>query len=439
MKPIFTKKVTCEEKEILVANLLAYGIKSNFFSLLETTLKPEHFSGYELIACIGIKKQFLLSNQKLADSTTFFNNYKDDWKLIQLNYNLFKHIYCNNYVEKPNDFNNHLLSITIPETTFTIKDNCLSIFCEDHSYQDLLLFDKVKPKDPNPNGINQLNTYIHFNQYLQQFDKIQAHLKRGDIYEINYCIPFFIDTYELDVIDIYNKQKLTSPAPFAAFIKNDDNYLMCASPEQFIEKKGSVITCHPMKGTIKKSSSPTENKNLIQQLYNSEKERAENVMIVDLTRNDLSKIAEKSSVNVTELFGVYEFPQVFQMISTIEAQLKQSATFADILKALFPMGSMTGAPKQNAIKIIDEIESFSRDLFSGSIGYMEPNGDFNFNVVIRSILYNEDKRKALVAAGGAITIHCNAEDEYKECLLKARANLNVLGIDETEIPLPTNG
>jgi para-aminobenzoate synthetase component 1 len=149
----------------------------------------------------------------------------------------------------------------------------------------------------------------------------------------------------------------------------------------------------------------------------------------------LSKIAQKGSVNVKELFGVYEFSQVFQMISTVEAQLKENVSFSEILKALFPMGSMTGAPKQNAIKIIDEVECFSRELFSGSIGYIDPNGDFDFNVVIRSILYNSEKEEALVAAGGAITVHSNAIDEYNECLLKANANLQLLGINQTEINL----
>jgi para-aminobenzoate synthetase component 1 len=190
-----------------------------------------------------------------------------------------------------------------------------------------------------------------------------------------------------------------------------------------------------MKGTIKKSGDTNQNERLKSQLYQSEKERAENVMIVDLTRNDLSKVAIKGSVKVKELFGVYEFPQVFQMISTIEAQLKENITFSDIIKALFPMGSMTGAPKLSAIKIIDEVECFSRELFSGSVGYIDPQGDFDFNVVIRSILYNSDKNEAMIAAGGAITVQSIAIDEYNECLLKANANLQLLGINQTEINL----
>jgi para-aminobenzoate synthetase component 1 len=192
-----------------------------------------------------------------------------------------------------------------------------------------------------------------------------------------------------------------------------------------------------MKGTVKKTDDAQQNETLKFQLSQSEKEKSENVMIVDLTRNDLSKIAEKGSVSVKELFGIYEFPQVYQMISTVEAQLKENTPFSTILKALFPMGSMTGAPKISAIKIIDEIECFSRELFSGSVGYIDPNGDFDFNVVIRSILYNSDKQEALIAAGGAITVHSNAIDEYNECLLKANVNLQLLGINLSEIHLQT--
>ena len=190
-----------------------------------------------------------------------------------------------------------------------------------------------------------------------------------------------------------------------------------------------------MKGTAKKSRNESENQQLKNALASSEKERAENVMIVDLTRNDLSKIAKKGSVQVKELFGIYEFPHVYQMISTVEATLKDNTTFSEILKALFPMGSMTGAPKLNAIKIIEEVECFSRELFSGSIGYIDPNGDFDFNVIIRSILYNEKTDTALIAAGGAITVQSNASDEYQECLLKANNNLKLLGIDLSEVNL----
>ena len=328
-----------------------------------------------------------------------------------------------------------LATFWVPETLITLKDGTLEIFAtssfefnliEDGNHFANLLEDETQPL---------LLKKVALNEYKIAFEKIQSYLKRGDIYEVNYCIPFISKVQNINLIDIYLKQRVLSPAPYSAFYKANDSYLICASPEQFIQKKGDLISCHPMKGTIKKSDDPIENARLKNQLSSSEKEKAENVMIVDLTRNDLSKIASQGSVNVRELFGVYEFPQVYQMISTVEAQLKDNTRFSSILKALFPMGSMTGAPKLNAIKIIDEVECFSRELFSGSIGYFNPAGDFNFNVVIRSILYNANSQLALVAAGGAITVHANADDEYEECLLKARMNLKLLGIDLSALPL----
>jgi para-aminobenzoate synthetase component 1 len=435
MKPIFSKKVTSDEAAVLSKNLLIVGQSVNYFSILERGLKNNQENGADFIAGIGAKNIFYLNNHNLDSIDDFLNSFIDEWKFVQLNYNLFNSIYPTIKSNHKQRFDFNLLTIFIPETVVILKNNELTIYgnlnlvvsiFESNHYNKILDY---------KNKSNSLVKHIDFNEYEIQFNKIQSYLKRGDIYEINYCIPFVIKTDNPDLIDIYLNQKSKSPAPFAAFLKCNNDYLLCASPERFIKKTGQHITCYPMKGTIKKTDNAKQNELLKSQLQLSEKERAENVMIVDLTRNDLSKIAQKGSVNVKELFGVYEFPQVFQMISTVEAQLKENVSFSEILKALFPMGSMTGAPKQNAIKIIDEVECFSRELFSGSIGYIDPNGDFDFNVVIRSILYNSEKEEALVAAGGAITVHSNAIDEYNECLLKANANLQLLGINQTEINL----
>jgi para-aminobenzoate synthetase component 1 len=435
MKPIFSKKVTSDEAAVLSKNLLIVGQSVNYFSILERGLKNNQENGADFIAGIGAKNIFYLNNHNLDSIDDFLNSFIDEWKFVQLNYNLFNSIYPTIKSNHKQRFDFNLLTIFIPETVVILKNNELTIYgnlnlvvsiFESNHYNKILDY---------KNKSNSLVKHIDFNEYEIQFNKIQSYLKRGDIYEINYCIPFVIKTNNPDLIDIYLNQKSKSPAPFAAFLKCNNDYLLCASPERFIKKTGQQITCYPMKGTIKKTDNAKQNELLKSQLQSSEKERAENVMIVDLTRNDLSKIAQKGSVNVKELFGVYEFPQVFQMISTVEAKLKEDVSFSEILKALFPMGSMTGAPKQNAIKIIDEIECFSRELFSGSIGYIDPNGDFDFNVVIRSILYNSEKEEALVAAGGAITVHSNAIDEYNECLLKANANLQLLGIDYSEINL----
>jgi para-aminobenzoate synthetase component 1 len=435
MKPVFYKKVTSNEAEKLRKNLVRAGALMDYCSIFETGLKNQAELGYDFIAGLGAKSSFNLGNRKLDEVDEFLASTINEWKFFQLNYNLFKSIYSTIKPVHKEEFEFDLLTIIIPESVVAIKNNELTIYGNYDLIEPLINLNDTNHTEEGKFITSSLIKSVNFNEYQIQFEKIQNYLQRGDIYEVNYCIPFKIKTASLNLFDIYSKQKLKSPAPYSCFLKHQNNYLLCASPERFINKKGSTISCYPMKGTIKKTGVIHEDDVLKSQLFKSEKERAENVMIVDLTRNDLSKIATKSSVSVKELFGVYEFPQVFQMISTVEARLKENTTFSAILKALFPMGSMTGAPKMNAIKIIDEVECFSRELFSGSVGYMDPNGDFDFNVVIRSILYNSEKQFALVAAGGAITVHSNAVDEYNECLLKANANLELLGINLSEIPL----
>ncbi len=435
MKPIFYKKVTSQEAKILSKRIILLGQQFEYFSFLETGLKNHQNLVYDFVAGFGAKSIFNLSNLPLNTVDDFLNNNTNEWKFVQLNYNLFKSIYPGIKSNHDKKFDFNLLTIFISETVITLKNNEIFIYGNYNLIESALQLDNNSILSASKQSKNTLIKHVNFSEYQLQFNKIQDYLKRGDVYEVNYCIPYFIKTEKLDLITIYSNQKNISPAPFSSFIKCKNDYLLCASPERFIKKTGQHISCFPMKGTIKKTGDAHQDKLLKSQLLSSEKEKSENVMIVDLTRNDLSKIAEKGSVSVKELFGIYEFPQVYQMISTVEAQLKENTSFSTILKALFPMGSMTGAPKISAIKIIDEVECFSRELFSGSVGYIEPNGDFDFNVVIRSILYNSDKQEALIAAGGAITVQSNALDEYNECLLKANVNLQLLGINLSEIHL----
>ena len=223
-------------------------------------------------------------------------------------------------------------------------------------------------------------------------------------------------------MNVYSILNTISPTPFSTFYKLNNQYLLCASPERFVKKDGDKIISQPIKGTAKRDlTNKTRDEQLKQQLINSQKEKSENVMIVDLVRNDLSKIAARNSVQVDELFGIYSFPQVHQMISTVSATIKDEIDFADMLKASFPMGSMTGAPKYRVMQLIEEYEQTKRGIYSGSFGYITPQNDFDFNVVIRSIVYNEQTKYVSYQVGGAITHYSNAEDEYEECLLKAKA------------------
>jgi para-aminobenzoate synthetase component 1 len=263
-------------------------------------------------------------------------------------------------------------------------------------------------------------------EYLSGFEKIQQALQAGDIYEMNFCQHFSASIKNIDPISLYQKLNKLSPAPLSGIIKYNNSWLICSSPERFLKKKGSELFSQPIKGTIKKFASENENNIAMQQLMGNPKEINENVMIVDLVRNDLSHFAIKNGVQVTELCKVYPFATVNHMISTVNAKLKPGAEPTEILAKAFPMGSMTGVPKIKALEIADALENFQRRLYSGSIGYFTNQGDFDFNVVIRSITWNEKNGYFSLSAGSAITIQANGEDEYNECMLKAEALFNAI-------------
>ncbi len=263
-------------------------------------------------------------------------------------------------------------------------------------------------------------------EYFRQVRKMLSHIHRGDIYEANFCQEFYAEDTQISPYRTYQKLNKISEAPFASFLRVYDNYLISASPERYLRKEGGKLISQPIKGTSKRAEQPEEDDKLVNALKTDPKERAENIMIVDLVRNDLSKSALKGSVVVEELCEVYTFQQVHQMISTVVAQVPLVANPVDVIKESFPMGSMTGAPKVSAMKIIEELEAFKRGLYSGAVGYFTPDGDFDFNVVIRSILYNATKKYVSYSVGGAITAKAVPEKEYEECLLKAKAMREVL-------------
>jgi len=263
-------------------------------------------------------------------------------------------------------------------------------------------------------------------EYLNGFEKIQQGLQAGDIYEMNFCQHFSANIKNIDPISLYQKLNKLSPAPFSGIIKYNNSWLICSSPERFLQKKGDKLISQPIKGTIKKFANKNENDAAMLQLKENPKEINENVMIVDLVRNDLSHFATKNGVQVTELCKVYPFATVNHMISTVNAKLKQDAETTEILAKAFPMGSMTGVPKIKALEIADTLENFQRRLYSGCIGYFTNEDDFDFNVVIRSITWNEKNGYFSFSAGSAITIQANGEDEYNECMLKAEALFNAI-------------
>lgn len=258
-------------------------------------------------------------------------------------------------------------------------------------------------------------------KYVEKVSKMLEHIHRGDIYEANFCQEFYAENVEIDPLGCYRKLNGISHPPFAAFLKLEEFYALSASPERYLKRTGNKVISQPIKGTARRSPNGEEDKKLAEALKNDPKEISENVMIVDLVRNDLSRTASKGSVEVEELCGLYSFEQVHQLISTISSQVKRGISSVEILKTTFPMGSMTGAPKISAMQIIENLEETKRGLYSGAIGYFSPSGDFDFNVMIRSILYNSKNKYVSFSVGGAITAKSIPEKEYEECLVKAKA------------------
>ncbi len=329
---------------------------------------------------------------------------------------------------------NHKAAHHIPKIQFfeaecllEFKNGLTSIECENN---EMALEVKSKLLSPYPSRSNSpeyvAEHALSKEEYISRIERVKEHLQAGDIYEMNFCQEFVYSTTGFDPYWSFHRLTEESPMPFSAFLGFDQFYTLCASPERFLKREGHRLFSEPIKGSLRRSLDPVEDAKLQTKLKNSLKDQAENIMIVDLVRNDLSRIATKSSVQVEALNELHSFKGIHQLISRVSCELSAEAGIEDILRASFPMGSMTGAPKVSSMKIIEEVENFKRNLFSGSIGHFYPNGDFDLNVVIRSIFYSEDLKKLSYAAGGAITILSDAEEEYEESLLKLKAIRKVL-------------
>ncbi|MCK8481190.1 aminodeoxychorismate synthase component I [Psychroserpens algicola] len=304
----------------------------------------------------------------------------------------------------------------------TLEDDLKSITLNTAS--DLV--GELQSKDATEDSKIRIKLRTHKDDYFKKVNDMLAHIHRGDIYEANFCQEFYAENTTINPLETYKQLNAISKPPFATFLRVYDKYLLSASPERYIKKEGQKITSQPIKGTAKRSLNVEEDERLKQELSEDIKERSENVMIVDLVRNDLSKTATKGSVKVEELCKVYTFNQVHQMISTVTSQVAKDTHPVDIIKTTFPMGSMTGAPKISAMQIIETLEDAKRGLYSGAVGYFSPDNDFDFNVVIRSILYNATNTYVSYSVGGAITAKSEPLKEYEECLIKAKAMREVL-------------
>ncbi|WP_405297006.1 aminodeoxychorismate synthase component I [Algibacter sp. Ld11] len=397
---------------------------------LDSNQYEQQYSSYDAILAVeaftSIQTDYHDGFEKLKEYQTLAN----DWVFGYLTYDLKNDVEAlksqnTDGLEFPD------LSFFQPKKIFLFKDNQVEIqylkFVDDEIQPDLEEILKAQEVVTNPEeNYIKIKLKIHKDEYFEKVNTLLNHIHSGDIYEANFCQEFYAENTQISPLETYNKLNTISKPPFAAFVKLYDKFALSASPERYIKKEDLRIISQPIKGTAKRSLDKIEDKELKNKLIADEKERSENIMIVDLVRNDLSKTATKGSVAVEELCKIYTFDQVHQMISTVTSEVKPETHPVDILKSTFPMGSMTGAPKISAMKIIEKLEATKRGLYSGAIGYFTPENDFDFNVVIRTILYNATQKYVSYSVGGAITAKSDPLKEYEECLVKAKAMRTVL-------------
>lgn len=411
------------EIEIFKRKALQWANGFDYVCYLDSNDYTDAHHAFDCLIAVGGERILSCGAGHAFDKLRDFYEQKPSWLFGFLSYEL-KNEVENLSTQKKDVLHFPDLCFFEPEFLLSIKGNMVKIIKGDGD-EVLTAINSITPLSTTKEKI-QTKRKLTKAVYLKKIDKIKAHILRGDIYEINFCQEFFAENAHIDPVDVYHKLTSISPTPFAGFLKINDKYILSATPERFLCKRGNKLISQPIKGTAKRSEEFNEDETLKNSLKNSKKEQAENVMIVDLVRNDLTKSAVRGSVKVDELFGIYSFPQVHQMISTISCELSPDIHFITAIKNTFPMGSMTGAPKLRAMQLIDKYEESKRGAYAGSFGYLTPNGDFDFNVIIRSILYNSSTNYLSFQVGGAITYESDAEKEYEECLLKASAIYKVL-------------
>lgn len=383
-------------------------------------------SKFDVLIAAGVKAEVSAQAGKGFDALKQFRQQHPGWITGFLGYDLKNEVeQLSSHLSDELDFPD--LYFFSPLHLIKIKGNQAQILsAENEQVWEQISQETLTPLEP----VRKLTLQARFTQseYIDTFSQIKQHINRGDIYITNFCQEFFAANAAIDPLNVFRQLNAASPAPFAGFFKHYDQYILCASPERFLAKQGKQLISQPIKGTARRGSNLQEDEGIKQQLRNNPKEQQENVMIVDLVRNDLTKSAEPGTVKTDELFGIYSFEQVHQMISTVTCKLQDGLSPVDALRNTFPMGSMTGAPKLKAMELMEFYERTRRGVYSGALGYFDPDDDFDFNVVIRSILYNAQKQYLSFQVGSAITFDAVAEQEYNECLLKAQAIMQVLGL-----------
>jgi para-aminobenzoate synthetase component 1 len=401
--------------------MLNWAKQFSIFLFLDSNNYPSPHGKYECMLATGTAE--ILNDTSLEALQTFHDLHKD-WLFGHIGYDYKNNLEARLSSRCAVQTGFPQLSFFRPQVVIYIDPGMSSLTIESIGAGTGEIWDAISN---TPDTINNLLPRLQFahnmsrEHYLHSITTLQEHIVKGDCYEINFCTEGYVDAPHLDMLPVFKALNTLSPAPFAACYRQEDKYMACSSPERYLQKTGNTVLSQPIKGTARRVENAALDAALRTDLQLSEKERAENVMIVDLVRNDLARSCKTGSVKVDELFGIYSFPQVHQMISTISGEMADATRFTDAIKYSFPMGSMTGAPKIKVMELIDYYEQSRRELFSGTVGYVTPHGDFDFNVIIRSLFYNSSNHYLSYQAGGAITFDSDPEKEWDEMRLKAWA------------------
>ena len=426
MRTVITKDIS--QFSDFKNQLLHWANQHREVVFLDSNDYHQKYSSYDAVLAVDAFTSIKTDYENAFQDLYQYQSQTKDWLFGYLSYDLkndTEDLHSNNFdgLDFPDLF------FFQPKKLFLIKGNQVEVqylrMCDDEIEADFEEILTIASIIHHPSSIN-IQQRISKENYLSKVSKMLEHIHRGDIYEANFCMEFYAENAQIEPLEIYQKLNAISEPPFAVYFKNNFQYLLSASPERYLRKDGNKVISQPIKGTARRSFDIEQDEQLKSDLAQNEKERSENIMIVDLVRNDLSHTATKGSVQVEELCQIYTFKQVHQMISTIVSEVENTTSPIEILRTTFPMGSMTGAPKISAMQIIEELEETKRGLYSGAVGYFTPTGDFDFNVVIRSILYNAQNQYLSFSVGSAVTSQAIPEMEYEECLLKAKAMFEVL-------------
>lgn len=424
------KTITITDLNAFKKQLLSWAQQYEDIVWLDSnSYERQNYPEYEAILAVDAFTSLKTDYQGAFDQLEEYQSTTKDWIFGYLSYDLKND---NERLTSKNDDSLDFADLYFfqPKKVFLLKGGTLEMhylgMVDDEIEEDFKeIINGVNYQPYIPADSLSIKLKIHKEAYKEKVREMLAHIHRGDIYEANMCQEFYA-TGTIDPLETYERLNAISTPPFATYLRMEDQYLLSATPERYIKKIGEKTVTQPIKGTARRSDNEEEDYAFAKALQQNPKERSENIMIIDLVRNDLSRTARRGSVVVEELCEVYPFKQVHQMISTVTSQLAVGISPVDVIRSTFPMGSMTGAPKLRAMQIIESLEESKRGLYSGSVGYFTPAGDFDFNVIIRSILYNAEKQYISYSVGGAITAGSDPDSEYEECLLKAKAMRAVL-------------